>query len=196
MTVPIQGQKPQRKNKKGVFVLFTGTTIIGVRCKGQAALGGDGQVTFGNNTIMKEHACKVRRLYNNQVLAGFAGSVADSLTLFDKFERKLEEYRGNLLRSAVELARDWRLDRYLRRLEALLITMDKEHLLIISGSGEVIEPDDGIAAVGSGGPYALAAARALTRHTSLDAAQIVQSALEIAASICVYTNNFITVEKL
>jgi len=145
---------------------------------------------------MKEHACKVRRLYNNQVLAGFAGSVADSLTLFDKFERKLEEYRGNLLRAAVELARDWRLDRYLRRLEALLVVMDKDHLLIISGSGEVIEPDDGIAAVGSGGSYALAAARAMTRHTSLDAAQIVQSALEIAASICVYTNNFITVEKL
>lgn len=176
--------------------MFSGTTIIGVKMGEQAALGGDGQVTFGNNTIMKKNACKVRRLYENQVLAGFAGSVADSLTLFDKFERKLEEYRGALLRAAVELARDWRLDRYLRRLEALLVVVNKEHLLIISGSGEVIEPDDGIAAVGSGGPYALAAARALIRHTPLDACEIVQSALDIAASICVYTNDFITIEKL
>lgn len=176
--------------------MFTGTTIIAVKRNGGGALGGDGQVTFGNNTIIKERACKVRRLYNGQVLAGFAGSVADSLTLFDKFEHKLEEFRGNLLRAAVELARDWRLDKYLRRLEALLVAMNKEHLLIISGSGEVIEPDDGIAAVGSGGPYALAAARALVKYTSLDAAAIVKAALEIAASICVYTNNFITVEIL
>ncbi|MGB9791401.1 MAG: ATP-dependent protease subunit HslV [Thermacetogeniaceae bacterium] len=176
--------------------MFIGTTIIAVKRDGEAALGGDGQVTFGNNTIIKERACKVRRLYNNQVLAGFAGSVADSLTLFDKFERKLEEFRGNILRAAVELARDWRLDRYLRRLEAMLVAMNKEHLLIISGSGEVIEPDDGIAAVGSGGPYALAAARALVQYTTLNAADIVKAALEIAASICVYTNNFITVERL
>jgi len=176
--------------------LFSGTTIIAVKRGEQVALGGDGQVTFGDHTIMKERACKIRKLYNNQVLAGFAGSVADSLTLFDKFERKLEEYRGNLMRAAVELARDWRLDRSLRRLEALLVVADREHLLIISGGGEVIEPDDGIAAVGSGGPYALAAARALLRHTPLEAHQIVHSALEITASICVYTNNFITVEKI
>lgn len=176
--------------------MFKGTTIIGVRRGGECALGGDGQVTFGNQTIMKEHARKVRKIYNNQVLAGFAGSVADALTLFDKFEQKLEEYRGNLQRAAVELARDWRLDRNLRRLEALLVVMDREQLLVLSGSGEVIEPDDGIAAVGSGAPYALAAARALVRHTSLEATQIVQTSLEIAASICIYTNNFITVEKL
>jgi ATP-dependent HslUV protease subunit HslV len=145
---------------------------------------------------LKAHAFKVRKMYHDRVLAGFAGSVADSLTLFDKFERKLEEYRGNLLRAAVELARDWRLDRILRRLEALLVVADLEHLLVISGSGEVIEPDDGIAAVGSGGPYALAAARALLRHSDLDAAGIVRAALEIASSICIYTNDHITVETL
>lgn len=177
-------------------MLFTGTTIIAVKREEQVAIGGDGQVTFGNNTIIKERACKIRKLHDQQVLAGFAGSVADSLTLFDKFEKKLEEHRGNLLRAAVELARDWRLDRTLRRLEALLTVADRERLLIISGSGEVIEPDDGIAAIGSGAPYALAAARAMIQHTSLDAFQIVKSALEIAASICVYTNNFITIEKL
>ena len=145
---------------------------------------------------MKAHACKIRKLYDGRILAGFAGSVADSLTLFDKFERKLEEYRGNLMRAAVELAREWRMDRVLRRLEALLVVADQEHLFIISGSGEVIEPDDGIAAVGSGSPYALAAARALINHTSLEAEQVVQSALEIAASICIYTNDYITIEKL
>ncbi len=170
--------------------------MICINRNGQVAIGGDGQVTFGNNTIMKANACKIRKLYNGHVLAGFAGSVADSLTLFDKFERKLEEYRGNLMRAAVELARDWRLDRVLRRLEALLVVADQEHLFVISGSGEVIEPDDGIAAIGSGSPYALAAARALISHTSLEAEQIVNSALEIAASICIYTNNSITVEKL
>jgi ATP-dependent HslUV protease subunit HslV len=177
-------------------MLLRGTTIVGVKRGGQVALGGDGQVTLGDSTILKERACKVRRIHNNQVLAGFAGSVADSLTLFDKFEQKLEAFRGNILRAAVELARDWRTDRYLRRLEALLVVADREHLLIISGSGEVIEPDDGIAAVGSGGPYALAAARALAAHTSLGASEIVQISLEIAASICVYTNKFITVETL
>lgn len=172
-----------------------GTTIIAVKRDGRVALGGDGQVTFGN-TIMKAGARKIRRLYNDQVLAGFAGSVADSLTLFDRFEQKLDEYRGNLQRAAVELTKEWRLDKYLRRLEAMLIVADKGQILIISGSGEVIEPDDDIAAIGSGGPYALAAARAMLIHTSLDASQIAQSALEIAASICVYTNNCITVEQL
>jgi ATP-dependent HslUV protease subunit HslV len=175
--------------------MLTGTTVICVKRDGQVAIGGDGQVTFGNNTIMKAHACKIRKLYEGRILAGFAGSVADSLTLFDKFERKLEEYRGNLERAAVELARDWRMDRVLRRLEALLVVADQKHLLIISGSGEVIEPDDGIAAVGSGSPYALAAARALVNHTSLKAEQVVQSALEIAASICIYTNDHITIEN-
>lgn len=176
--------------------MFQGTTIIGVKRGNIVAVGGDGQVTFGNNTIMKEHACKIRKLYNSQVLAGFAGSVADALTLFDRFEKKLDEYHGNLTRAAVELARDWRLDRAMRNLEALLVVADREKLLIISGSGEVIEPDDNIATVGSGAPYALAAARAMFQHTDLDADQIVRSAIEIASSICIYTNNYITVEKL
>lgn len=176
--------------------MLTGTTIICVKKGNEVAIGGDGQVTFGNNTIMKAHACKIRKLYHGQILAGFAGSVADALALFDKFEQKLEEYRGNLRRAAVELARDWRLDRNLRRLEALLVVADRENLLIISGSGEVVEPDDGIASVGSGSSYALAAARALNKHTSLEAEEIVQSALEIAASICIYTNDHITIEKL
>lgn len=173
-----------------------GTTIIGVKRNGQVALGGDGQVTFGNNTIVKAQARKIRRLYSDQVLAGFAGSVADSLTLFDHFERKLEEYRGNLLRAAVELTKEWRLDKYLRRLEAMLVVANREQLLIISGNGEVIEPDDNVAAIGSGGPYALAAARAMLAHTGLEAPRIVQSALEIASSICIYTNDHISVEKL
>jgi ATP-dependent HslUV protease subunit HslV len=160
------------------------------------ALAGDGQVTFGNNTIMKQGARKVRGLHGGKVLAGFAGSVADAMTLFEKFETKLEEYHGNLQRAAVELAKEWRLDRMLRRLEALLIVADTERVLIISGSGEVIEPDDEVAAVGSGGPYALAAARALLRHTALSARQVAEEALRIAAGICVYTNDQITVEEL
>jgi ATP-dependent HslUV protease subunit HslV len=176
--------------------MLTGTTVICIKKGEEVAIGGDGQVTFGNNTIMKAHARKIRKLYNGQILAGFAGSVADAFTLFDKFERKLEEYRGNLQRAAVELARDWRMDRVLRRLEALLVVADKEHLLIISGSGEVIDPDDGIAAIGSGAPYALAAARAMLRHTDLKVEEIVRSALEIASSICIYTNDYINVEKL
>jgi len=170
--------------------------VICVKRGEEVAIGGDGQVTFGNNTIMKARACKIRKLYNGRILAGFAGSVADALTLFDKFESKLEEYRGNLMRAAVELARDWRMDRVLRRLEALLVVADKEKILIISGSGEIIEPDDGIAAIGSGGPYAQAAAKAMIRYTDLGAEEIVRSALEIASSICIYTNDFITVEKL
>jgi ATP-dependent HslUV protease subunit HslV len=175
---------------------LTGTTIIAVARDGQVALGGDGQVTFGNNTIVKQQARKIRRLYNGAVLAGFAGAVADSLALFDKFERKLEEYQGNLQRAAVEMTKEWRTDKYLQRLEAMLVVADRGQILIISGNGEVIEPDDGIAAVGSGGGYALAAARAMMAHTDLDAPVIVRTALEIAASICVFTNQFISVETL
>lgn len=159
-------------------------------------MAGDGQVTFGERTIMKQRAKKVRRLYHERVVAGFAGSAADALTLFDKFEGKLEQHHGNLMRSAVELAKDWRTDRVLRRLEALLIVMDQERLLLLSGTGEVIEPDDGVVAIGSGGPYALAAARALVAHTTLPARQIAESALRIAADICVFTNDSITVEEL
>lgn len=171
------------------------TTILAVQRAGRVALAGDGQVTFGN-TVLKHTAKKVRRLYHDKVLAGFAGSVADAFTLFGKFEAKLEEYHGNLQRAAVELAKDWRLDRALRRLEAMLIVADHEHLLIVSGTGEVIEPDDGIAAIGSGGPYALAAARALLRHADLPAVEIARRSLEIAGEICIYTNGNLTVEEL
>ncbi|WP_094607615.1 ATP-dependent protease subunit ClpQ [Sporomusa silvacetica DSM 10669] len=176
--------------------MFHATTIVAVRHQGKTAIAGDGQVTFGQNTIMKHNAKKVRRLYHGKVLAGFAGSVADAFTLFEKFEGKLEEFNGNMMRAAVELAKEWRLDRVLRRLEALLIVIDDNHLLIISGNGEVIEPDDGVTAIGSGGPYALAAARALVQHSPLCAADIVRTALEIASNICVYTNDHITVEEL
>lgn len=176
--------------------MFHATTIVAVRHNGKIAIAGDGQVTFGGNTVMKHNAKKVRRLYHGKVLAGFAGSVADAFTLFTKFEQKLDEFNGNMMRAAVELAKEWRLDRVLRRLEALLIVTDAEHLLIISGNGEVIEPDDGVTAIGSGGPYALAAARALIAHSQLSAAEIVRQSLEIAASICVFTNNHITVEEL
>lgn len=176
--------------------MFHATTIVAVRYQGKTAIAGDGQVTFGQNTVMKHNAKKVRRLYHGKVLAGFAGSVADAFTLFEKFEGKLEEYNGNMMRAAVELAKEWRSDRVLRRLEALLIVVDAAHLLIISGNGEVIEPDDGVTAIGSGGPYALAAARALVQHSALPAAAIARTALEIAANICVYTNDHITVEEL
>jgi ATP-dependent HslUV protease subunit HslV len=176
--------------------VFHATTIVAVRHNGKTAIAGDGQVTFGQNTIMKQTAKKVRRLYHGKVLAGFAGSVADAFTLFAKFEQKLEEYNGNMMRAAVELAKEWRLDRVLRRLEALLIVIDADHLLIISGNGEVIEPDDGVTAIGSGGPFALAAARALIAHSSLAAPEIAREALGIAADICVYTNHHITVEEL
>jgi len=176
--------------------VFHSTTIVAVRRNGQVAMAGDGQVTFGQNTILKHRAKKIRRLYNNRVLAGFAGSVADAFALFEKFEAKLETYNGNIQRAAVELAKDWRTDRVLRRLEALLIIVDLDHLLVISGGGEVIEPDDGIAAIGSGGPYALASARALLKHTQLTAPEIAREAMEIASDICVYTNKEITVEEL
>lgn len=176
--------------------MFHATTIVAVKHKGKTAIAGDGQVTFGQNTVMKHNAKKVRRLYHGKVLAGFAGSVADAFTLFSKFESKLEEFNGNLLRAAVELAKDWRTDRVLRRLEALLIVLDAEKMLILSGNGEVIEPDDGVSAIGSGGAYALAAARAMVKHTELSAAEIAREALEIAADICIYTNHHITVEEL
>jgi ATP-dependent HslUV protease, peptidase subunit HslV len=155
----------------------------------------DGQVTFGA-TVMKQNARKIRRLHNDKVLAGFAGSAADSFALFARFESKLDQYRGNLERSAVELARDWRTDRALRRLEAMLVVMDEKSTFLLSGTGDLIEPDDGIVAIGSGGPYALAAAKALVQHTTLDARAITQQAMEIAASICIYTNARITLEEL
>jgi ATP-dependent HslUV protease subunit HslV len=176
--------------------MFYGTTIIAVRRDGRVAMAGDGQVTFGQHTIMKHQAKKIRRLYKDRVIAGFAGSVADAFTLFEKFEGKLEAHSGQLQRAAVELAKEWRMDKFLRRLEALLVVADRQHLLVLSGGGEVIEPDDGIAAIGSGGPYALAAARALVRHTDLPAGEIAREALMIAAGICVYTNDRITVEEL
>jgi len=155
----------------------------------------DGQVTFGA-TVMKQNARKIRRLHNEKILAGFAGSAADSFALFARFESKLDQYRGNLERSAVELARDWRTDRALRRLEAMLVVMDEKSTFLLSGTGDLIEPDDGIVAIGSGGPFALAAAKALVQHTTLDARAITQSAMEIAASICIYTNARITLEEL
>lgn len=176
--------------------MFHATTIVAVKKGEQVAIAGDGQVTFGQATVMKHKARKVRRLYNGKVIAGFAGSVADAFTLFDKFEQKLEAYHGNLQRAAVELAKEWRTDKMLRNLEALLLVADTQNLLILSGSGEVIEPDDGIAAIGSGGNYALAAARALANHSDLPTSEIVREAMLIAASICVYTNEQITVEEL
>ena len=159
------------------------------------ALGGDGQVTLGE-TVMKERARKVRKMYNDTILGGFAGAAADAFTLFDKFEKMLEQYHGNLYRAAVELAKEWRTDKYLRRLEALLAVADKKSTLVISGTGEIIEPDDNVVAIGSGGPYALAAARALLQHTELDAASVVKEALQITARICIYTNDRIMVEEL
>lgn len=175
--------------------MFQATTIVAVKHKGCVALAGDGQVTMGN-TIMKHGAKKVRRIYNNQVLAGFAGAAADAFTLFEKFEGKLEEFHGNLKRAAVELAKEWRTDKMLRKLEALLLVADKETLLVISGTGDVIEPDKGISAIGSGGSYAQAAALALVENSNLSAKEIAYKALEIAGSICIYTNQQITVEEL
>ncbi|PIX22955.1 MAG: HslU--HslV peptidase proteolytic subunit [Deltaproteobacteria bacterium CG_4_8_14_3_um_filter_43_13] len=175
--------------------MFKGTTILCVRNKGKVALGGDGQVTL-NDTIMKHGAKKVRRLYNDNVIAGFAGTTADAFTLFEKFEGKLEQYHGNLTRAAVELAKDWRTDKILRRLEALLIVADKEHALIISGNGDVIEPDEGAIAIGSGGAYALASAKALIKYSDLDVKSIVEESMKIAADICVYTNDRIFIEEL
>jgi len=172
-----------------------GTTILAVRHGGGCAIAGDGQVSMGR-TVVKHTARKIRRLHNGQVLAGFAGSTADAMALFAKFEAKIEEYRGNLDRAAVELAKEWRTDRVLRRLEAFLVVADKESSFLLSGAGDVIAPDDGIVAVGSGGPYAMAAARALARHTTLDAGTLALEAMKVAAQICIYTNDAITVESL
>jgi ATP-dependent HslUV protease, peptidase subunit HslV len=171
------------------------TTILAVRHNDRTVLASDGQVTLGN-TVVKQGARKIRRLYNDTVLAGFAGSAADSFALFSRFEAKLEQYRGNLERSAVELARDWRTDRLLRRLEAMLIVADRRTTFLLSGTGDLIEPDDGIVAVGSGGPFALAAARALARHSALDARHIAEEAMKIAGDICIYTNGNLTIEEL
>ncbi|WP_078380904.1 ATP-dependent protease subunit HslV [Sutcliffiella halmapala] len=177
---------------------FHATTIFAVKHNGQSAMSGDGQVTFGNAVVMKHTARKVRRLFNGKILAGFAGSVADAFTLYELFEGKLEEYNGNLQRAAVELAKDWRSDKVLRRLEAMLIVMDDTSLLLVSGTGEVIEPDDGILAIGSGGNYALAAGRALKRYAGehMTAREIAKAALDMAGEICVYTNDNIIVEEL
>lgn len=172
-----------------------GTTILCVRRGAAVAMASDGQVTMGS-TVLKHNARKTRRMYNNKVLGGFAGATADAFTLFERFEAKLESYKGNLARAAVELAKDWRTDKLLRRLEALLIVADSEHTLILSGTGDVIEPEEGIAAIGSGGPYAQAAARALYEATDMAPAEIVRKAMEIAGDICIYTNKAITIEEL
>ena len=171
------------------------TTIIAVRHKGKVAIGGDGQVSM-QNTILKQKAKKIRKMYNNRILVGFSGSTADAFTLFERFEAKLEAFSGNLTRAALEVAKDWRTDKVLRRLEALLIVMDKEKTFLLSGNGDVIEPDDGVIAIGSGGPYALAAARVLTKYSDLSAKEIVRESLLTAASICVYTNTEIEVAEL
>ncbi|MCX7973854.1 MAG: ATP-dependent protease subunit HslV [Candidatus Aminicenantes bacterium] len=175
--------------------MIQGTTVICIRHKGEIAMAGDGQVTLGQ-TILKHSARKIRRLYKDKILAGFAGATSDAFALFARFESKLEEYRGNLSRAAIELAKEWRMDKALRQLEALLIVADKESSFLISGTGDVVEPDDGIIAIGSGGPYALAAARALIKHTNLSAREIALEALKISAEICVYTNSHIIVEEL
>ncbi len=177
------------------MIEMKGTTILSVRKDNMVAIGGDGQVTMGN-TVAKSNAKKIRRLYENKVIVGFAGSTADAFTLFEKLEDKLNEYSGNLTRSCVELAKDWRTDRILRRLEALLIAADKNNTYIISGGGDVLEPDDNVCAIGSGGNYALAAAKAMTKFTNLNAREIVENSLKIAASICIYTNNNITIDTL
>jgi len=180
---------------QSAFAKIRATTILAVMKDGRAVMAGDGQVSLGD-TIMKHKATKVRYMYENKVLVGFAGAAADAFNLFDRLEGKLETYNGNLVRAAVELAKDWRTDKILRRLEALLVAMDKEHILIISGTGDVIEPDETIAAIGSGGPYALAAAKALVAHSDLDAEAIALKSLQIAASICIYTNENVVVHEL
>jgi ATP-dependent HslUV protease, peptidase subunit HslV len=174
---------------------FHGTTILGVRKGNRTAVGGDGQVTLGD-TVVKEKAKKIRRLYKDTVLAGFAGSTADAFALFEKFEKMLEKTHGNLTRAAVDLGKEWRTDKYLRHLEAMLVVADKTGILLISGAGDIIEPDDGLLAIGSGGPYALAAARALLKHTGMSAAEVVHESLLIASRICIYTNDSIVVEEM
>jgi ATP-dependent HslUV protease, peptidase subunit HslV len=176
-------------------LVIRATTVICVRRGGQVAMAGDGQVTVGN-TVMKHGAAKVRRIYHDKILSGFAGSAADAFALYSRFEAKLEEYRGNMERSVVELAKDWRMDKYLRQLQAMLIVANAERSYLISGTGDLIQPDDGILAIGSGGPFALSAARALVKHTELTAAQIAEEAMHVAADVCIYTNDHITVEVL
>ena len=175
--------------------MFKGTTILCVRKNGKVAIAGDGQVTLGN-TVMKHNAKKIRKMYDDNILSGFAGATADAFTLFEKFEAKLESYSGNITRAAVELAKEWRTDKMLRRLEALLVVADKEHSFIISGTGDVLEPEDGIAAIGSGGPYAQSAAKALLDNTQMDPRKIVEEAMKITSKICIYTNEEIIVEEL
>ena len=175
--------------------MFKGTTILCVRRDGKVVIAGDGQVTMGN-TVLKHNAKKVRTMYDNKLIAGFSGATADAFTLFERFEAKIESYRGNIKRAAVELAKDWRTDKILRRLEALLIIADNEHTFIISGTGDVIEPEDGVAAIGSGGPYAQAAAKALFENTNLPAREIVEKSMKIASNICIYTNENLTIEEL
>jgi ATP-dependent HslUV protease, peptidase subunit HslV len=175
--------------------MFQGTTILALRHQGKVVIAGDGQVTMGQ-TVMKHRAKKIRRLYHDQIVTGFAGATADALTLFEKLEAKLEQFNGNLTRAAVEMAKDWRTDKILRRLEALLLAADKEHILILSGNGDVMEPDDEVAAIGSGGPLALAAAKALLSFSTLDAPEIAREAMKIAASLCIYTNEQIVLEEL
>jgi len=174
---------------------FRGTTILAIRKEGRVCIGGDGQVSY-NNTVLKHKAKKLRRLYQNKIVAGFAGATADAFTLSEKFEKKLEQYNGNIVRAAVELAKDWRSDKILHKLDALLIVANEEHLFILSGNGDVIEPDDDVAAIGSGGPYALAAARALLRHSKLPLRQVVEESMKIASEICIYTNNETCIEEL
>ena len=175
--------------------LIRSTTVLCVRRNGNVVMAGDGQVTLGEG-IIKHSAKKIRRLYNDKILAGFAGSAADSFALFSRFEAKLEQYRGNLERASVELAKDWRTDRALRRLEAMLVVADKTSMFLLSGTGDLIEPDEGVIGIGSGGPYALAAAKALIRHTDLSAREIAEHAMNVAASICIYTNSILAIEEL
>lgn len=174
---------------------FHGTTILAVRRGRQVAVAGDGQVTI-KDTVMKHHAKKVRKIYNDKIIVGFAGATADALNLYERFEAKLEKFNGNLTRSAVELAKDWRTDKYLRRLEAILVAVDADHLFLISGNGDVIEPDEGVLGIGSGGAYAQAAATALIRHTDIDARTIADAAMKIAAGLCIYTNEDVTIEEI
>jgi len=190
------GKQPEHCIQEEPFVELRGTTIIAVQKDGKCAVAGDGQVTMSESVVMKATAKKVKRLYHDQVVVGFAGSVADAFSLCERFEKKLEQYSGNLTRAAVSLAQDWRSDKIMHKLEALLIAANKDELLIISGTGEVIDPDDGIAAIGSGGMYALAAAKALKANTELSAEQIAEKALRIAGEICVFTNGNITVEEV
>jgi ATP-dependent HslUV protease subunit HslV len=186
---------PQSRFDTIGLLMFHATTVLAVRHRDATVMASDGQVTFGE-TVVKQTARKIRKLYNDRILAGFAGSAADSFALFSRFESKLEQHRGNLERSVVELAKDWRTDRILRRLEAMLIVMDVKSTYLLSGNGDLIEPDDGIIAIGSGGAYAMAAAKALARHTTLDARQIAAEAMGIAANICIYSNDSITIETL